>query len=700
MEENKLTIDVLNGLFTDGKTCDDELFAEQRSNILLASGDHYARKHSKWWNRIRDSRELTQEQKLRLTKNHIHRISRIYQNNILAQAPGVIPVPNNPKELQDQKAAELNKSVWEYAKSEQKLKMQIHSWCKDFIDIGECAVKIFWDPMAGRFIGYEQEVDAEGTGVLDEQGKPKSNGKAVFSGDLVFERILGFNMIRAAEAKTMDSSRFLAIQKMVEVKTLKALVANDEEKMAKIQATQDETFFVFDGAKSNYTKSENQALVKEFYFRPCHEYPQGWFAITTGNIILSEGELPYGIFPIRYKGCDEIQTTPRHRSIIKQVRPYQYELNRAGSKQAEHQVTLGDDKVILQNGAKVTSGPQLPGVRTMFVTGQAPTILEGRSGAQFTDYIVATINEMYQVVNLQYDSEEKAEGGDAFANLYRSIREKKKFSIYAEKFEDFLVDVAKTYLELAKQYFDENMLIPAIGRSEYINIPEFKNQEPLCYQIRVEPQSEDPTTMMGKHLVLNHILQYVGQNLEKDDIGKIIRNMPFANSEEIYSDFTLNYDSATNIILALDRGQAPPVSKNDDGAYILKRLAARQKQADYRLLAPEIQQAYDDVISLYENMEAEKAAAIKAAENEFIPASGAAIKCDYYIPDPSQPTRSIRATVPAEALDWLVKRLAEQGSTQEQLAMQTSQVQAEIARRTTAQPPMQIVPGQQTGGMP
>lgn len=699
------SIDELNRMYSDGETADSDLYAEQRSNCLIASGDHYARKNSKWWNRIRESKELYNDQKLRLTKNHVHKITRTYENNIMSQAPGVIPLPNNPKEQQDIKAAELNKSVWEYAKANQHLRMKTHSWCKDFIEIGECVGKVYWSPDAGRFRGYEQAIDENGVPAVDENGQPKSSGKAVFTGDLVFERVLGFNLIRPIEAKTMQEAKWLCIRKMVHTDDLKNMFSDlPEETKKKIQATQDDTFFVFDGAKGNYNRSEKQALVKEWYFRPCYDYPEGWFVIQTGEAILAEGPLPFGVFPIVYEGFDEIQTTPRHRSIIKQLRPYQYEINRAASKIAEHQVTLGDDKVILQNGAKVTSGPNLPGIRTMFVTGQPPTILEGRAGAQFLDYVNAQIAEMYQVANVAEDSEEK-EGGDAFANLYRSIRDKKKFSIYAEKFENFLGNLCRTYLELAKQYFDEEMLIPAIGRSEYINIAEFKSTEPLQFQIKVEPMAEDVTTMMGRHLTYNHILQYVGPNLDTSSIGRILKALPFQNSEDSFSDLTLDDDSATNLILALDRGEQGIISPNDNEDYMLKRLSARQKMADYKLLDPQIQQNYDAALAQYEDIKAQKVAAIKAAQNEFIPASGAAIKCDYYIPDPNQPSRSIRATVPAEALDWLIKRLEEQGSTQEQLAMQTTRVQADLANKVLsmngggqaqAQQPM---PQQPQGGM-
>jgi hypothetical protein len=207
--------------------------------------------------------------------------------------------------------------------------------------------------------------------------------------------------------------------------------------------------------------------------------------------------------------------------------------------------------------------------------------------------------------------------------------------------------------------------------------------------------SEDVTSMMGRHLAMNQILQYVGGNLEKDDIGKIIRQMPFANTEEVYGDFTLDYDAATNLILSLDRGEEPYVSKNDNEVYILKRLSARQKQTDYRMLAPEIQQRYEAVLEQYQQIQAQKAEEIKKAQSDFIPASGASIKCDYYIPDPNQPSRSIRATVPAEALDWLIKRLSEQGSSQEQLAMQTTQVQSEIARMLNQNSPQVSQDGMQ-----
>jgi hypothetical protein len=690
-----LKIDELNRLYSEGETADKELFAEQRSNILLSAGDHYSKKHSKWWSRIRESRGLTQDQKLRITTNHTHKVVRTYINNIVSMAPGVIPTPNDPKDLQHCKSAELNKSVWAYAKEKHQMKMKVLRWAKEFIEVGEVFTKIFWDPNAGRFVGYEQAVDEEtGEPTLDEMGQPVPSEKAVFSGDLMFGSILAANIIRPIEAKTIEDAAWLCERQMVSLDDLKNMVKDDPEKMKWIVESRDDTFFVFDSAKSNYGQTKNETMVKNFFWRPCVKYPMGYYAICVEGGILFEGELPFGIFPIVYGGFDEISTTPRHRSIIKQIRPIQSEVNRASSKMAETQVVMGDDKVILQNGSKMTTGPHLPGLRTMYATGMAPTILPGRTGDQYLPYVQNQISQIYQVSNVIEDSQMNDTGADPFANLYRSIRDKKKFSLYGEKFEQFLKRGCEVYLDLARHYFDDNNLIPAIGKSEYINISEFKNTEPLCTRVKVEPMGEDINEMMGKHLVYNHVLQFVGNQLSKDDIGKILRNMPFANGEEAFDDLTLNYDSAVNVILALDRGQQVQPFKSDDAEYMLKRLGARMKKPDYRLLAPQIQMNYDQLIQAYEGILTQKAQDLKQMESQFIPSGGAMIKVDYYIPDPSNKDRSIRATVPAESVDWLIKQLSAQGSAQQQLGQQPPQMQMDLARMIAqqGQPPRQVLP--------
>lgn len=659
----KKTIDDLNKCYSEAESCDSEIFSEQRSNILLVAGEHYNRRNSQFWNRVRETKDLNADQKLRLTKNHIYKIAKIKKNIILSHASGVRVLPNNESELQDQKSAELNQSVWEYGKRQQNMRKKVGTFVSDFHDLGEVACKIYFDPSAGRFVGYEQAVDENGEPQVDETGQMVAGERGVFSGDLVIERILGFNLLRDPAAKTMEGSPYLIYRKVVNYNDLLAMVKGDEEKEKLIKEGQDTTYFVFDSNKQNYGKEKSVVTLREHYYRPCAEYPKGYFYICTEAGILWEGELPFGIFPIVYEGHDEIPTTPRHRSPIKQLRPYQIEINRAASKIAEHQISLGDDKLIVQSGAKVTSGSVLPGLRTIQVAGMSPQVVQGRAGEQYFPYVESQIAEMYQAAMLPEDLEEKGDT-DAWASLWKAARHKKKFSLDAEKFENFLKNVCQTYLDLAKNYFDENTLIPMVGKSEIVNISEFKNTDPLSTQIKVEPSSDDLETAQGKQLMLNHILQYSSGQLEREDIGKLIRLMPFANNEQSFNDFTMDYDRATNIILSLDRGQSPTPYKYDKGPYIIKRLTARMSQSDFQYLDPQIQANYDNMVGLYEQMEAEKAREMQAAQQELIPTTGAMIKVAWYIKDPTNPSRSIQATLPASSIEWLVQRLQDQGTMQ------------------------------------
>lgn len=679
--QNGHNIEDLNRLYSEADQADQEHFAECRSNVLLIAGEHYTKRNSKYWNRVRDSRDLSNEQKLRLTKNHIQKITKTYINNIISHAPSVTITPKNDKEIQDQKAAELNKSVWQDMKTRHNIRLKTQAWCKDFIDLGEVAVKIYWNPSKGDFLGYRPETDEAGNPVTDESGQMVASKTPVFSGDFEFERIWAFNLLRDPNAKSMDDSSFLIVRKMIDLESLKAMLGNDEDKLKMIQESQDETFLVFDGNQTNYQKVDKQVMLKEYYFKPCHDYPNGYYYITVQNGILFQGELPFGIYPIVYAGFDEIQTSPRHKSIVKQLRPYQAEINRTASKIAEAQVTLGDDKLLVQSGTKITNGGHLPGVRTLQYSGQQPQILSGRAGDQYLSYMNSQITEIYQVAMVREDSENADQKLDPFAALFASLRHKKKFAMYGEKFEHFLVRVCETALDLARHYYDENRLIPAIGRNEYVNISEFKSSEKLSYKIEIEPMSDDIESIMGKTLSINHALQYVGSNLPKEDIGKLIRAMPLGGLEESFGDFTLDYDTATNMILALDRGETPLPNKYDSAEYLIKRLVARVRQADFSMLDPMIQQNYHRMISLYEEILVQRQREMLAAQAEFIPSGGARIKVDYYINDPKNPGRPVRATLPAESIDWLIKRLADQGSSQELLTAMNQGAVAEMASR-------------------
>lgn len=669
----------LNQIYSDSENCDKDNFAEMRTNILLSSGDHYNRAGNTSWSRLRDAKNLSPTQKIRLTKNHIGRIAKIYVNSILSQSPNVTISPKNPKEIQHQKDAELNNSVLDWIKVENDIKKKIHLWAKDYVEVGEIFIKLYWDVDGGKQVGWEPLTDEQGQIIThppyDEMGmphpqagQPMQSEIPVMSGKLCFELIHGFDVLRHPGVKNMEDSPYLIVRKLEYKKELLKKFAGNPDVEAFIKNAKGDTFNVFQSNNTGYKKTEDTVLVKEFYYRPCAIYPKGYYYIATEEGILAQDELPFGIFPIEHEFFDEITTAPRGKSIIKQLRPYQIEINRASSKIAETQVTIGDDKIIYFAGAKPSSGANQPGVRFMNVNSpQAPVVVPGRSGEQYVDYVNMQISEMYQIADVQELDKDMNGQLDPYTLLFRSMRQKQKFSYYSEKFENFLVRVHKKALELFRQYATPQFLIPVLGKSEMVNIQVFKSSTDVAWNIVVEPMSDDIETKMGKQITLNHVLQYIGPQLDKGDIGKFLRLSPYLNTEKMFQDMTQDWDNLTNDILQLDRGEYPQPNTYDNHDYMIKGLASRMKQPDFKYLHPQAQMNYQRKMQEHESIKKEQMLAVQRAESGFIPAQGYAVVCDLYVPDPEDPQKTKRVKVPSEALTWLLKQLEIQGNTQKDI---------------------------------
>ena len=686
-----MDIGKLDKLYKDAEQCDDQLFSEMRSNVLLVSGDHYNQRATKFWDRVQDTKGIKDAAKLRLTKNHTATICRRKIGKVLSHAPNTMVTPNNQDEMQDQKTAELNDAVWKFEKKKQKMRSKVRMWAEDFINLGECWCKVFWDDTKGEVIGYEPKVDEDGCElckqttsiVMNEYGQQveqvteeqiPDEEKPVMSGDFVFERVFAFNIMRDPNSQSLEDSPYVIVRKMIDKSTVKKIMGDDFSKYE----NEEESYLVFDSDKANYAEEKNKIMLREFYYRPCLEYPEGYFYITVQGHIIDEGKLPFSVFPIVFAGHTEIPTSARFRSPIKQMRPYQIEINRSASKIAETQITLGDDKLILNNNAKISSGGTLAGIRGVKVSGGGDDIkvLAGRSGEQYLPYMQSQIAELYQVM----DEMEADAGGqfDAYAMLYHSSRNKERYKKYAEEFEEFLVNITELFLQLAKEYYDEERIIPMIGKSEIVNMAEFKHSEKNSFRIKIENIADDTDTMMGRQLAINHVLQYVGKDLGKDNMGKAIKAMPYMNDTEMFDDLTIDYDMSKNDMLAMERGEMPPIGKHDDHEYLIKRATGRTKKADYRFLPDQIKGLYDQYTKAHQEIAAQAAIELKRLESGFIPTSGPKVKADFYTTTAEGKVE--RQVYPSDALEWLKKQLEAQGTTMQPFTEMSDGVQADMAR--------------------
>ena len=671
----------INQEYKEAEDCDKHEFAEMRVNLQLVAGDHFNRPGSRFWNRTRDNKNLSSDQKLKIVKNHMGRITGAYQNFILESNPDVFISAKQEKETQQQKAAEQHHSVWTHFKEQYNLTRKKFLWCKDYVEVGEVAVKVFWDKSLGRQVGWEAEIDPEtGQDLIDPQtGQPVPSQRPVMSGGFAFETIHGFDLLRQPGVKSMEDSQYHIIRKMASVKDLMKAWGHDEEKARFIKESSEDTFRAF-MPQGGMAKTKGMTMVREHYFKKCAQYPNGYYYICTSEGVLDHGELPFGIYPIHYLGFDELTTSPRAKSKLRQLKPYQIELNRAGSKVAEIQVTLGSDRVWYQAGSKPSSGATKPGIRENSYVGQAPIIQPGQVGEQYFSYIQQIQQEMYTVADLADLDKDVSGQLDPYTLLFRSSKQKKKFSFYIDKFNEFQVSICKTMLQLYKHYAHPSDVIPVLGKNEQINIEEFKNSSDLLYQISVKPMSDDLETTLGKQITINHYLQYVGTQLKPQDIGKMMRMSPYLNKEIMFKEMTQGFDNLTNDILALDRGKYREPNIHDDHKYVIDGLITRMKEPDFEFLPQPVQELYSVKKQAHEKIMAEQAEAIKQAQAGFIPSGGYLVKCDLYVSDPVDKSKTKRVALPSEAIVDLIKKLEKQGSGQKVLQDMNPQAQAEIAQ--------------------
>lgn len=680
MFEKGVTIADVNRIFDEGKNALSSHFAELRSNILLDSGFHHNRK-----DRFRDGRNTRNRSKRpRMTKNHIQRINRHIENNILNANPGCGFFPRHERELSHQKAAELTDSVWQYQRekiSEDQMRKEL---CHDFVVCGEAFLKVAWDANAGDFLGYEETKRLELEDPDDEDYEIKLDAK--WSGKLVWERIFPFDVITDPSARSWDACRWVAIRKLIPLVELKAQYRFDPDKSKMLQeASITDTYQVFDGLTGRYTENKEHCLVVEMYVKPCMNYENGIYLYFTKEGILESGTLPTSAdgkntsFPIRYVGYDQSNTSVRSFATTKQIKHLQMEINRASSAVVMESLILGHSTVLTQAGSKLSSAGIGNGMKTLTYSGVKPDIIRGSNGDQYLAYIEQLTREMYELAQVPYREQDKAtNANDTMGLLFRSLKDKKSFSYYAEKFERFLTEATKLSVELCRIYMTEDELIPMVGSNERVNISEFKNDDPLCTIVKTRPRTDDFVSMMGKSIQVSQILQYAGSTLSASDVGVLARNLPFLNDEQIIEDSVLDYDLANNTILALDRGESPAMSDAEDHKYMIRRLTNRMKKPDFIILPPNVKQAYQDRLDQHNKFWISQQQEAAMATAGFIPAGGGLIAADMYVTKDNG--KQQRARFPAEALHWLATKLSNQGTQLSETEELPLSAQASVGR--------------------
>ena len=568
----------------------------------------------------------------------------------------------NSGDFHDNKVAKITNSVFKWVRKTNKWEAKSEDFIEDFIVLTECFAKVSFDNDRGTPVGMDEE------------------GNQIRAGEFVISRKAPYDIKRDPDADSLDDSRYLIEDVVMTVASLVELATElefeDTNRILKQYASVKST--VFDSSTGRYKEVTGKVQLRIIYYRPTILLPKGQIVYFTEDFIIGTKELPLGIFPWVYIGFDRLTSSPRHSGIIRVCKPFQIEYNRTNSKMAEHQITLGDDRVFLNGGGKMTGGKLVHGVRQYHITGEPPIIQGGRSGAQYSDYSKDTKADMYEAANIDYITLDKQNSGDSYQMLYASIKDKKKFVKYVRKYERFVTEIFELVSTLSKTYLTPLHIIKVAGEREAINIEEYKSMDDVGYELKVEATATDLESKFGKVLTLSQMLQYVGSSMTPEQIGYIYKQMPYGDGSTVLNTMTMKTESAENLILSLDRGEQIPTMKYDDHEFSVNALYTRMKQPDFPMQGPEVAQLYQQKIQELETFIAQKQQEVQQANMGIIPASGylTTVNTSWTNPDTGKVER---IKLPTESIYWLTEQLRKQGAFSASLGENGETISADMA---------------------
>jgi hypothetical protein len=693
------------------------MFREHRTNAMLFNGNHYGKKTEQFDRQYQQQRGKYDTQAIRITENHLNKIISMRASALKALVPDVTVRPKNFGEFGDQKRADLHKAVLEDWKDQSGFREEEVRMIKEWMIYGEIAVKVFWDDSEGRRLPdilvseIEAEFDeideegVEGVEITIDEDDIKTKRITRFEGRVTAEIIYPFDLIRDPSAESFKKAEWVCVKKLVDPEFLKRHFKKGDPRRRAVMEKSNDKYNTF-RVNGEYTKTEGKTLIKEFFFKPSHRYPDGYFYIVAGaesDTVLFEGPLPGGIFPIEVLGYDEISTSPRYASLIRHLRPNQLQVNLLKSKSVQTILTSGMDRIFINKGSKLSKPLKgSDGVSVYEYTGTPPITEQGRVGEQFINVINMNIDQMYQKGNVQEAFEQQNKQVDAHTALFQSARQKATYNDYVCKYENFLKNVYMKVLKLSKMYMKDEALVYIAGSDEQINVPEYKTMNDLGYEIAAEAQSMDAESKLGRALDIQKVLQY-GANFDGAQLAALVKHMPYLNNEAVLETFPgyVDYQNALNDICRLDRGDQSVLNirryENHDA--MISALTARSKKPDFEFLSDGVKQLYALKIQAHEQIKVQQIQEARAIESDFIPTGGVLMKIEGMrrnagISSRGQPkTEPVR--LPQEAIQWLLERLQQQGLQLEILESQQEQVRAEIAGQVVQAEQAQIAQAQE-----
>lgn len=339
---------------------------------------------------------------------------------------------------------------------------------------GWCALKVYFDPMAG------QDITPKEGDVGHEEGMAP-----IYTGEVKARVCDPLTLYVDPSATTDDEIRWIIERKPRDVDYIKDMYGKEvtsDENVEYIQAYGIGASATGIGTNNKQRKMQNMAMVDEMWVAPCKQYPNGLKITVAGNTLLdidqNAGPIPFFIF-----GDIPIPGSVKYDAFIRDMLPVQRQINILRTMMATHAKRMGNSIWALPYGSDVDEDELTNEISTVIhynPQGGVPQRVGPPDLPSFYDrlieYATRDIDDMSGAREITQGR--LPAGLDTLGGLELMVeQENEKLAVSAQNYERGMKKALKRVLELMKKHYTEERLARILGANNDIELIAFTGSD-------------------------------------------------------------------------------------------------------------------------------------------------------------------------------------------------------------------------------
>lgn len=407
---------------------------------------------------------------------------------------------------------------------------------------GWCALKVYFDPMAGQDI-------------TPKEGEPghEEGMDPLYTGEVKARVCDPLTLYIDPSATTDDEIRWIVERKPRDVDYIKDVYGKEVTADENVEYIQTYDIGTSSGLGTNkQRKMQNMAMVDEMWVAPCKKHPHGLKVTIAGNTLLDieekAGPIPFFIF-----GDIPIPGSVKYDAFIRDMLPVQKQINILRTMMTTHAKRMGNSIWALPHGSNVDEDELTNEISTVIhysPQGGKPERISPPDLPSFYDRVIEySLRDIDDMSGAREITQGRLPAGlDTLGGLELMVeQENEKLAVSAQNYERGMKKALRRVLELMKKHYTEERMGRILGSDNEIELVAFTGSDLSGGEdIDIVQGSSLPEMRAAQQ---DRIMTMWGAGAIVDDNGqpdhrRFLRLMGMGDSQELFEQRLLDENKA------------------------------------------------------------------------------------------------------------------------------------------------------------